>query len=78
MSVGPSVGRSVGRSVRRSVGPSVGPSHFTFFRKVAYRVTCARLMAIGLVPLLFSRMHASLQRYVGFFLKNLVSSVFFL
>merc|ERR1711954_333599 len=46
-SVGPSVGRSVGPSVRWSVGPSV-PLDF-FFRKVAYKVACARLMAIGLV-----------------------------
>ena len=36
-------------SIRQSVRRSVGPSHFTFFRKVAYRVAFARLMAIGLV-----------------------------
>ena len=36
-------------SVGRSIGGSVGPSRFTFFRKVAYRVACARLMAIDLV-----------------------------
>ena len=33
----------------RSVRWSVSPSHFIFFCKVAYRVACAWLMAIGLV-----------------------------
>ena len=40
---------SVGPSVGWSVSPSVCPTLLFFFRKVAYRVTCARLMAIGLV-----------------------------
>ena len=43
-------GNATYKSLCRSVGPSVRLSHFTFFfRKVAYRVACARLMAIDLV-----------------------------
>ena len=47
MSVGWWVGRSVGRSVRQSIRRSV--TLYFFYRKVAYRVASAQLMAIGLV-----------------------------
>ena len=46
-------------SVGPSVGRSVGPSHFAFFRKVAYRVACARLMAIGLVSICRNHSHCA-------------------
>ena len=53
-----SVRRSVGPSVRRSVGRSVCHT-LLFFRKVGYRVACARLMAIDLV---FSQLSSAFLR----------------